>query len=186
MNEFHRLLRRVVDGVERGVLTQQEAAHYVGEHVARRLYCSSASLWAVAGPPGLRVLTRVGGFDATLNMPLSEPLQLTLAGSSTWHDTLSAQRVFASSDVHAEPRLAASHDAVAGLRRVRGLLQAAIGANADLWGFISCSQYDVARLWTLREITQLQRMAVALSIRRSRERVAARARNALPVSPASS
>jgi GAF domain-containing protein len=185
MSEFDGLLRRVKDGVDRGSLTQQEAAHYVGEHVARRLYCSTATLWTIAGPPGLRVLTRVGGFDATLKMPLAEPLQITLAGASAWHDALSQQGVFATADAHADPRLAGEHAGLAGLRRVRGLLQAAIGANADLWGFVSCAQYDAARLWTLREITQLQRIGIALSIRRSRDRAAARGRIALPVTRAS-
>ena len=54
MLDFERLLTRVLDGVERGALTQQDAAHYVGEHIARRLYCSSASLWTLSGSPGLR------------------------------------------------------------------------------------------------------------------------------------
>jgi GAF domain-containing protein len=185
MSEFDGLLRRVKDGVDRGALTQQEAAHYVGEHVARRLYCSSATLWTIGGPPGLRVLTRVGGFDTTLNMPLAEPLQVTLAGPSTWLDTLCQQGVFATADVHAEPRLGESHAGLVGLRRVRGLLQAGIGANADLWGFVSCAQYDTPRLWTLREIVHLQRIAIALSLRRSRDRAAARGRLATRVSPAS-
>jgi GAF domain-containing protein len=185
MSEFDRLLRRVKDGVDRGALTQQEAAHYVGEHVARRLYCSSATLWTIGGPPGLRVITRVGGFDATLEMPLAEPLQVTLAGASAWHDALSNQGVFATADCHADPRLTAQHAGLVGLQRVRGLLQAAIGANAALWGFVSCAQYDAARLWTLREITQLQRIGIALSIRRSRDRAAARGRLVTGVSPAS-
>lgn len=185
MSEFDGLLRRVKDGVDRGALTQQEAAHYIGEHVARRLYCSSATLWTMAGPPGLRVLTRVGGFDASLKMPLAEPVQVTLAGTSTWHDTLTREGVFATADVHAEPRLGGEHAGIAGLRRVRGLLQAGIGANADLWGFVSCAQYDAPRLWTLREIVHLQRIAIALSIRRSRDRAAVRGRLVKRVSPAS-
>jgi GAF domain-containing protein len=184
MSEFDRFLRRVKDGVDRGALTQQEAAHYVGEHVARRLYCSTATLWTIAGPPGLRVLTRVGGFDATLKMPLTEPMQVTLAGASPWHELLSQQGVFATADVRAEPRLGGEHADLIGLRRVRGLLQAGIGANADLWGFVSCAQHDAPRLWTLREIVQLQRIAVSLSIRRSRDRAAARGRAGLPVAPA--
>ena len=71
MTGFDRFLARIVDGVERGALTQQEAAHYVGEHVARRLYCSSVTLWTIGGPPALRVVTRVGGFDAAIGMPLA-------------------------------------------------------------------------------------------------------------------
>jgi len=173
VTEFDRLLRRIVDGLERGSLTLQEAAHCVGEHAARRLDCSGAALWTLAGPPGLRVLTRIGGFDAAINAPLSEPLQFTLAGTSAWMDAQS------------DARLGGGHDAIVDPRRVRGLLQAAIGANASLWGFVSCAQYDTPRTWTPREIAQLQRIAVALSIRRSRDRTAARARVALPVPPVS-
>ena len=184
MGEFERFLARVVDGVRRGALTQQEAAHYVGEQVARRLYCSSATLWTLAGPPGLRVLTRVGGFDATLKMPLSEPLQVTLPGASAWADTLAEDGLFACPDAHADARLAGALGGMVGLRRVRGLLQAGIGANAALWGFVSCAQYDAPRAWSLREIAQLQRIAASLSIRRSRDRAGER-RIALPVSPAS-
>ena len=183
MTEFDRLLRRIVDGVERGTLTLQEAAHCVGEHVARKLHCTGATLWTLAGPPGLRVLTRIGGFDAAINAPLSEPLQFTLAGSSAWLDALSERRVFATADAQSDPRLGDGHDAVVGPRRVRGLLQAAIGANAGLWGFVSCTQHDAPRTWTPREIAQLQRIAVALSIRRSRDRAAARARDRARVAP---
>jgi len=185
VTEFDRLLRRIVDGLERGSLTLQEAAHCVGEHAARRLDCSGAALWTLAGPPGLRVLTRIGGFDAAINAPLSEPLQFTLAGTSAWMDALSERRVFATADAQSAARLGGGHDAIVDPRRVRGLLQAAIGANASLWGFVSCAQYDTPRTWTPREIAQLQRIAVALSIRRSRDRTAARARVALPVPPVS-
>jgi len=184
-SDFDRLLRRVKEGVERGALTQQEAAHYVGEHVARRLPCSSATLWTIAGPSGLRVVTRVGGFDATLNMPLAEPLQLTVSGESAWHDALSHEGVFATADTHADPRLAGDHAALVGLRRVRGLLHAAIGNGAAPWGFVSCTQYDTTRTWTLHEIVQLQRIAASLSSRRPRGRAGADARGPTPVSRAS-
>jgi GAF domain-containing protein len=183
VTEFDRLLQRIVDGIERGTLTLQEAAHYAGEHVARKLQCSGATLWTLAGPPGLRVLTRIGGFDTTLAMPLTEPLQFTLAGSSAWIETLAERRIFASADVQSDPRLGDDHAPVVGPRRVRGLLQAAIGANAGLWGFVSCTQYDTPRAWTPRETTQLQRIAIALSIRRSRDRAAARARDRARVAP---
>ena len=185
VEEFDAFLRRVRDGVERGALTQQEAAHYVGEHVARQLYCSSATLWTLAGPPGLRVLTRVGGFDATLRMPLAEPLQFTLSGPSAWHDALSNEGVFVTADTHADPRLAGDHAALVGLRRVRGLLQAAIGRGAAPWGLVSCAQYDAVRTWTLPEIVHLQHIATALSARRPRDRAVAGAREAPPVSRAS-
>jgi hypothetical protein len=181
--EFERFLARVVDGVERGALTQQEAAHYLGEHVARRLYCSSASLWSLAGPPGLRVITRVGGFDASANRPLVEPLQMMAAGASAWHDELAERRVFASDDAQRDARLAPVQAVLVVPSRVRGLLQAAIGANGGLDGFVSCVQHDAARAWTPREATQLQRMAVALSVRRSRD--GKDSALALPVSRAS-
>jgi len=181
--EFDRFLARVVDGVERGALTQQEAAHYLGEHIARRLYCSSASLWSLAGPPGLRVITRVGGFDASANRPLVEPLQAMATGTSAWHDELAARRVFASGDAQRDARLAPLHAALLVPRRVRGLLQAAIGANGGLGGFVSCVQHDAPRAWTPRETAQLQRMAVALSLRRSRD--GQESALALPVSRAS-
>jgi len=185
MDDFHDLLRRLKDGVERGALTQQEAAHYVGEDVARRLRCASATLWTLAGPPGLRLLTRVGGFDATLAMPLAEPLQLTLAGPSAWYDTLSQEGVFAAGDVHADPRLGLAHAAMVGTRRVRSLLQAAIGHEAAPWGLVSCTQVDAPRTWTSGEIVQLQRIARALSARRQQDRPPEPAPAAPPVSRAS-
>ena len=168
MIEFERFLARVVDGVERGALTQHEAAHYLGEHIARRLYCSSATLWTLSGPPGLRVMARVGGFDAPGNRPLIEPLQAIEAGASAWYDALAGQRVFMSTDTRHDPRLPRMHAALALPRRVRSLLQVAIGTNAGLCGFVSCTQYDTARAWTPREVAQLQRMAAALSLRRPR------------------
>ena len=180
MIEFERFLARVVDGVERGALTQQEAAHYLGEHIARRLYCSSASLWSLAGPPGLRVITRVGGFDASANRPLVEPLQTIATGTSAWHDDLAERRVFASDDAQRDARLAPLQAVFLVPRRVRGLLQA---ANGGLGGFVSCVQHDTPRAWTPREATQLQRMAVALSVRRSRD--GKDSALALPVSRAS-
>jgi hypothetical protein len=185
MSDFDGFLQRVKDGVERGALTQQEAAHYVGEHVARLLYCSSATLWTIVGPPGLRMLTRVGGFDASLDMPLAEPLQVTLAGPSAWYEALSGHGVFAAADTHADPRLDTTHAGLVGTRRVRGLLQAAICANDRVLGFVSCAQFDTTRLWTLREIVRLQRIATALSLRLPRGRAAARTRGAPPVSRAS-
>ena len=183
MIEFDRFLARVVEGVERGALSQQEAAHYLGEHVARRLYCSSASLWSLAGPPGLRVITRVGGFDASTNRPLVEPVQTIVAGTSAWHDELAERRVFASDDAQRDARLAPVQAVLVVPRRVRGLLQAAIGAKGGLDGFVSCVQHDAARAWTPRETAQLQRMAVALSVRRSRD--GKDSALALPVSRAS-
>jgi GAF domain-containing protein len=185
MDDFDELLRRLKDGVERGALTQQEAAHYVGEDVARRLRCASATLWTLAGPPGLRLLTRVGGFDATMAMPLAEPLQLTLAGPSAWYDALSNEGAFAAGDVHADPRLGLAHAAMVGPRRVRGLLQAAIGHEAAPWGFVSCTHVDAPRTWTNAEIVQLQRIAAALSAGRRRARATGTPPVAPPVSRAS-
>ena len=185
MTDFDELLRRLKDGVERGALTQQEAAHYVGEDVAHRLRCASATLWTLAGPAGLRLLTRVGGFDATMGMPLGEPLQLTLAGPSAWHDTLSREGTFVADDVHADPRLGLAHAAMVGTRRVRGLLQAAIGHDAAPWGFVSCTQVDAPRTWTTGEIVQLQRIAAALSTRRQQARSTEPAPAEPPVSRAS-
>ena len=93
--------------------------------------------------------------------------------------------VFASADAHCDPRLADARAALVEPRRVRGMLQAAIGADGELCGFVSCAQNGAARLWTLREIALLQRMAVALSVRRSRERPAGAGAFSLPVSRAS-
>lgn len=170
MIDFERLLARVGSGVDRGALSQHEAAHYIGEHIARRLYCSSASLWALAGTAERRVFTRVGGFDAVANRPLAEPLEVVDAQAGDWYDTLARRRLFASPDSASDPRLPGMHQALVGVRRVRGMLQAAIGANAGLWGFVSCTQYDTARLWTPREVTQLQRMAAALTLHHARKR----------------
>ena len=170
MIEFERLLARVGGGVESGALSQAEAAHYVGEHVARRIYCSSATLWTISGTPEHRVLTRVGGFDAAAGRPLAEPLEISEPNASEWYETLRERRVFVSRDTVTDTRLPAFHAVAIGDRPVRGMLQAAIGANASLAGFISCTQHDTARAWTPREITLLQRIAVALTIRRQRTR----------------
>ena len=172
MIDFDRFLARVGSGVERGALSQAEAAHYIGEHVARRVYCSSATLWTIAGAPDRRVLTRVGGFDAAANRPLSEPMEFIDLHASDWFDALCERRVFVSHDTLGDERLPGFHAAAVGARPVRGMLQAAIGANASLVGFISCTQHDVARAWTPREIALVQRIAVALSIRRARARAA--------------
>lgn len=168
MIDFERFLARVGAGVESGALSQREAAFYVGEHVARSVYCSSATLWTITGTTEHRVLTRVGGFDAAANRPLSEPLEIIEPNASEWYDTLCERRVFVSRDTITDTRLPAFHAVAIGTRPVRGMLQAAIGANASLVGFISCTQHDTARAWTPREVTLLQRIAVALTIRRAR------------------
>lgn len=185
MDDFDLFLRRVKDGVERGALTQQEAAHYVGEDVARRLQCASATLWTIGGPPGLRVLTRAGGFDAMMKMPLAEPLQLTLAGASAWHDALSRDGVFTTADAQGDSRLGIACAAMVGSRRVRGLLQAAIGAGAAPRGVVSCTRVDAARPWTPDETAQLRCIAAALSTPREPAPPADAAPAAAPVSRAS-
>jgi GAF domain-containing protein len=166
--DFERFLARLGSGVESGALSQSEAAHYIGEHVARRVYCSSATLWTISGTPVRRVLTRLGGFDAAANRPLAEPMEIVDLHASEWYDALCERRIFVSSDTAHDTRLPGFHDAAVGVRAVRGMLQAAIGANASLVGFISCTQHDVARAWTPREITLVQRIAISLTIRRTR------------------
>lgn len=168
MIDFDRFLARVGSGVERGALSQREAAHYIGEHVTRRVYCSSATLWTISGTPVRRVFTRVGGFDAAASRPLAEPMEIVETQDSEWLEALRERRVFVSRDTGSDTRLPPFHATAVGARAVRGMLQAAIGANASLVGFISCTQHDTARAWTPREITLVQRIAVALTIRRAR------------------
>jgi GAF domain-containing protein len=170
--DFERLLARVCGGVQSGALSQNEAAHYIGEHVARRVYCSSATLWTISGTPERRVLARMGGFDATANRPLTEPMEIVDFHASAWYDALCERRTFVSPDTTNDARLPGFHDAAVGVRAVRGMLQAAIGANGALVGFISCTQHDVARAWTPREITLVQRIAISLTIHRARAKAA--------------
>ena len=131
-----------------------------------------------------RFLARVGGFDASANRPLFEPLQTMATGTSAWHDELAECRVFASADAQRDARLAPLQAVLFVPRHVRGLPRAAIGANGGPGGFVSCVQHDAERTWTPRETAQLQRMAVALSIR-ARSRDGRDSALALPVSRAS-
>jgi GAF domain-containing protein len=168
VNDSHALLDRIAQGLENGVLTQREAAQYVGQHLCRLLYCSRATLWSLGGPPDAPVLAQVGGFDACAGRPLIEPVQLAPADCPDWLAALSRTGLYVSND-------AAGDVALRGLRagyleplRIGAAIHVTIGVNGTPSGVLFCEQCGSARAWSPAEIATLKRIAVAISIRRAR------------------
>ena len=168
MHDFEALLSRIRNGLDRGSLTEQAGADCLGEFIARHFRCSSVTVWSWTEAPGPRVLSRLGGFDATVAQPLNEPLELTALDDSEWYAALSAHGIYACTDTRADPRLDGLRATCIAPRRIGALLQAGFGVNGRLEGFISCTQHDTTRTWSTSELSQLKRIAAAISIRRAR------------------
>jgi hypothetical protein len=167
MKDFPPLLARIEDGLARGLIDQRSAAHYLGAHLARRLYCSRVALWTLADAPGHATLARMGGYDALLDRPLGDAVMLRVDAPSAWLGELLGRGGFAASDAATDRRLLAQRAAYLEPQRVGALLQAAIGTDARVCGFISCEQVGSARAWTRADALLLRCIADAISQRRA-------------------
>ena len=167
MKDFHALLARIEDGLARGLIDQRAAAHYAGAHLARRLYCSRVALWTLADAPGHAMLARVGGYDALVDLPLGEVVTLRVDAPSAWLGELLGRGGYASADVATDRCLLAQREPYLVPQRVGALLQAAIGTDARVCGFISCEQVGSARAWTREDALLLRGIADAISQRRA-------------------
>ena len=168
MKDLDALLARIDDGLARGLIDQRAAAHYLGAHLARRLYCSRVALWTFPQAPGSADITRVGGYDALLDRPLGEIVTLRMAAPSAWLGELLGRGGYASSDAAGDRRLIAQRDDYLAPGRVGALLQAAIATDGRACGFVSCEQVGSARAWTHADAALLRRVADAVSQRRAR------------------
>ena len=167
MKDFHPLLARINDGLARGLIDQRAAAHYLGAHLARQLYCSRVALWTLADAPGHATVTRAGGYDAVLDRPLGDAVTLRIEAPSAWLGELLGRGGYASADAATDRRLLAQRAAYLEPHRVGALLQAAIGADAKVCGFISCEQVGAPRAWTPDDARLLRHIADAISQRRA-------------------
>ncbi len=163
MKDFQPLLARIADGLVRGLLDQRTAAHYLGAHLARRLYCSRVAFWTIADAPGRAVLTRLGGHDALLDRPLAGAATLRVDAPSAWLGELLARGSFVSVNAAADRRLIAQREPYLAPQRVGSLLQAVIGDEEHLCGIVSCEQVGEPRLWTHDEAALLTRVADAIA-----------------------
>ena len=168
MKDFDTLLARINAGLERGLIDQRTAAHYVGAHLCRRLYCSRVALWTIRDAPGRAAVTRIGGFDALADRPLAEVVALAIDAPSAWLGELLGSGGFASNDAATDRRLLAQRDGYLAPHRIGALLQSAIGTDARVCGFVSCEQVATARAWTAADDRLLRRVADAISKRRAR------------------
>ena len=168
MKDFHALLARIDDRLARGLIDQRAAAHHLGAHLARRLYCSRVAVWTIRDAPGRADLTRIGGYDALLDRPLGDVVTLRIDAPSAWLGELLGRGSCASTDAATDRRLIAQRDGYLAPQRVGALLQAAIGHDSHVCGFISCEQVGGARAWTREDAALLRRVADGVSQRRER------------------
>ncbi|MCK9684503.1 hypothetical protein [Scleromatobacter humisilvae] len=168
MKDVDALLARIDDGLARGLIDQRAAAHYLGAHLSRRLYCSRVALWTLRESPGRADITRVGGHDALTDRPLADVVTLRIDAPSAWLGELLGGGIYASSNAAGDRRLVMQRDAYLAPQRVGALLQAVIGSGGRLCGFISCEQVATVRDWTSAEAALLRRVADAVSQRRTR------------------
>ncbi len=168
MKDLDALLARIDDGLARGLIDQRAAAHYLGAHLSRRLYCSRVALWTFRESPGSADITRIGGHDALLDRPLADVVTLRIDAPSAWLGELVGRGSYASSNAAGDRRLMMQRDAYLAPQRVGALLQAAIGSDGRACGFVSCEQVGSARDWTSAEAALLRRVADAVSQRRTR------------------
>ncbi|MEO5690484.1 MAG: hypothetical protein ABIR54_24255 [Burkholderiaceae bacterium] len=167
MKDVHPLLARINDGLARGLIDQRAASHYLGAHLARRLYCSRVALWTIDDAPGRATITRVGGYDALVDRPLGGVVTLHIAAPSAWLGELVGRGGYASADAATDHRLIVQREGYLAPQRVGALLQAAIGIDAHVCGFISCEQVGSARAWTREDALLLRDIAEAISQRRA-------------------
>ena len=167
MKDFRPLLARIDDALARGLIDQRAAAHYLGAHLARRLYCSRVALWTIADAPGHATLTRVGGYDALVDRSLGQAIKLRIEAPSAWLGELVGRGGYASPDALSDRGLLAQRDDYLVPQGVGALLQCAIGTDARTCGFISCEQVGAARAWTREDALLLRRIADAISQRRA-------------------
>ena len=168
MKDVLALLARIGTGLERGLIDQRVAAHYLGAHLCRRLYCSRAALWTIRDAPTGATLTRVGGFDALADRPLADIVALEIDAPSAWLGELLARGVYASNNAATDRLLIVQRDGYLAPGRVGALLQAAIGTDARVCGVISCEHVGSARAWTRDDALLLRHVAEAVSQRRAR------------------
>jgi GAF domain-containing protein len=173
MKDFQPLLARIGDGLARGLIDQRSAAQYVGAHLARRLYCSRVSLWTLADAPGRAVVTRVGGHDALVGLPQGEVVTVRVDAPSAWLGALFGRGGYASTDTAVDRRLSAQLGSALVPPDVGALLQASIGTDAKVCGFISCEQVGATRAWTPEEARLLRQVADAISQLRAHRHVPA-------------
>ena len=167
MKDFHALLARIDDGLARGLIDQRVAAHYLGAFLARRLYCSRVAMWTIHDAPGRADITRIGGYDALRDRPLGEIVTLRIDAPSAWLGELLGNGVYESSDAAVDRRLIPQREDYLAPLRVGALLQAAIGSESRVCGFVSCEQVGGARAWTRADAGLLRRVADAVSQRRA-------------------
>jgi GAF domain-containing protein len=167
VKDFNPLLARIDDGLARGLIDQRAAAHYLGAHLARRLYCSRVALWTLADAPGRATLTRVGGHDALTDRPLGDVVALHIEAPSAWLGELIGRGSYASNDVAADRGLHGQREDYLAPQGVRAVLQAAIGTDARVCGFISCEQVGSPRVWTRDDAALLRRISDAIAQRRA-------------------
>jgi GAF domain-containing protein len=170
VTDFETLLRRVGTALDRGAIDQRTAAHYLGAHVCRQLYCSRVAFWTLSDAPDRVAVLRIGGFDAIANRPLSEAVALEIDTPCAWLAELVGRGGFACADTAVDPGLRALHAAYLAPQRINAVLQATIGANTRACGFIGCEQIGSARAWTQRDAVLLKRVASAISLQRHRQR----------------
>ena len=163
MKDFQPLLARIADGLVRDVIDQQDAAHYFGAWLARRLYCSRVSFWTLADAPGRAVLTRLGGHDALADRPLVDLFSLPVEAPSAWLGELLARGSFMSMNAMTDRRLLAQRSEYLAPQRVGAVLQSVIGTEDRLCGIVSCEQVGEARLWTHDDAALLNRAADAIA-----------------------
>ena len=168
MKDLDALLARIDDGIARGLIDQRAPAHHLGAHLSRRLYCSRVALWTFRQAPGRADITRAGGYDALLDRPLADAVTLRVVAPSAWLGELLGRGGFASSDAATDRRLIAQRDGYLAPLRVGALLQAAIGTDSHVCGFVSCEQVGSARAWTREDAALLRHVADAVSRRRAR------------------
>jgi GAF domain-containing protein len=168
VKDLDALLARIDSGLARGLIDQRAAAHYLGAHLSRRLYCSRVALWTLRESPGRADITRIGGHDALLDRPLADVVTLRIDAPSAWLGELLGRGTYASSHAAGDRRLAMQHDAYLAPQRVGALLQAAIGSDGRACGFVSCEQVGSARAWTPADAALLRQVADAVSQRRAR------------------
>jgi GAF domain-containing protein len=176
VKDFDTLLARIDDGLARGLIDQRAAAHYLGAHLSRRLYCSRVALWTFRQAPGRADITRLGGYDALLDRPLGEIVTLRIEAPSAWLGELLGRGGYASSNAAGDRRLIAQRDDYLAPGRVGALLQAAIVTEGRACGFVGCEQVGTARAWTPADAALLRQVADAVSQRRARRLVLASAR----------
>lgn len=167
MDDLRHFVLGIFRALDAGTLDRAGAARELSRRLCKEVSCDRASICTL---DGARVI-RLGGYDAQLETPLAEDVELSNRSPTAHHVADRRMGVYPpidpdpGSDSEGWPQ--ALRDLYMAPQGVQSLTVAAIGSNPNVTGFV-CAASLTERQWSLAEMAKLRLVANAIALRRAR------------------